>query len=240
MGLQLFERCKRIVSEVDNLSGEVLASHLEVQGTLRAGIPSDFGTGWLGDAVCRFADQYPGLQIDLEVATGPTNLIDGRFDVTIQYGPLRDSRLVCKRLATLSRGLYTSPTYLTQFGGKIASIKQLALASWIVTKLQLGENLPVLDQVQDRRDGTSAFRFTINSMRLARELVLCGGGVAILPHAMCASHVARGDLVQILPKIKIPPSQVTAIVLARSGLPRTTRAFLDFLTEHLAQAEPAP
>jgi DNA-binding transcriptional LysR family regulator len=80
-----------------------------------------------------------------------------------------------------------------------------------------------------------AGRIAVNSMRLARELVVGGAGVGLLPNRMSDSYVASGALVQLLPKWQAPPVQAGATVLAREGIPYKTRLFLNFIAGRLAE-----
>ncbi|WP_326538299.1 LysR family transcriptional regulator [Pseudorhodoferax sp.] len=233
VGLDLYQRCGRIAREVQDLGSAAELSRSEVRGTLRVSIPSDFGSGWLGTAISRFVQQHPALRLEIEVSSEPVNLIEQPFDMAIQYGALRDSRLVCKRLATLSRGIYASPGYLRRQGTP-ATLEQLREHGFVVTQLQRDEGT-----LQFRSQGTRQripieHRVVVNNMRLARELVLGDAGLAVLPQGMCAAHVASGALAQLLPQWRVPSTQAVAVVLAREGIPRKTRAFLDFLGEHLA------
>lgn len=233
VGIELYQRCSRIAREVQDLGSAAELSRSEVRGTLRVSIPSDFGSGWLGAAISRFVQQHPALMLEIEVSSEAVNLIEQPFDMAIQYGTLRDSRLVCKRLATLARGIYASPGYLRRQGTP-ANLDDLREHGFVVTQLQRDEGT-----LQFRAQGTRQripieHRVVVNNMRLARELVLGDAGLAVLPQGMCAAHLASGALVQVLPQWRVPSTQAVAVVLAREGIPRKTRAFLDFLGEHLA------
>ena len=236
VGQALYERCESIVREIAGLSEIVSDSRDEVRGTLRVSIPNEFGSGWLGKAISAFALQYPDLQLDIEIATRPVNLIDEPYDVAINFGRLNDSRLVSKRLATLTRGIYASADYL-QAHKAPRRLEDLAQHSFIVTDVQQREGTLTLRDQHSRRRIAMAHRIKVNSMRLARELVLGGVGLAVLPRTMCVSYVRSGQLVPILANWQCPTVQATAVVLAREGIPRKTRVFLDFISEYLGAME---
>lgn len=238
VGQALFERCERIVREISGLGEIVSDSRDEVRGTLRVSIPNEFGSGWLGKAISDFALQYPDLQLEIEIATRPVNLIDESFDVAINFGKLTDSRLACKRLASLSRGIFASSEYLIKHRVP-ATLEDLQHHPFVVTDVQQREGTLILHDHESRRRIAISHRVKVNSMRLARELVLGGVGLAVLPRAMCASYVQSGQLVPILPNWQCPPVQATAVVLAREGIPRKTRVFLDFVSERLKTMEKA-
>lgn len=236
VGQALYDRCERIAREISGLSEIVSDSQDLVRGTLRVSIPNEFGSGWLGKAISEFALQYPDLQLDIEIATRPVNLIDEPYDVAINFGKLNDSRLVSRRLASLSRGIYASSEYLAAHP-RPSRLEELSAHSFIVTDVQQREGTLILREQKQRRRITLNHRIRVNSMRLARELVLGGVGLAVLPRAMCVPHVRSGRLVPILPNWGCPPVQAMAVVLAREGIPRKTRVFLDFVAEYLGRME---
>ena len=236
VGQKLYVRCEKIVNEIAALSEIVSDSRDEIRGTLRVSIPSEFGSGWLGKAISEFALQYPDLELDIQIATAPVNLLEEPYDVAINFGLLKDSRLVCKRIATLPRGIYASPSYLAEHG-KPTRLTELSDHPFVVTDVQQREGTLVLTDQQTRRKIKVRHRIKVNSMRLARELVLGGVGLAVLPRAMSSAYVRRGLLEAVLPNWECPPVQATAVVLARDGIPRKTRVFLDFVAKRLQSIE---
>lgn len=236
VGLALFERCKTIVNDISSLDELVADSRDQVRGVLRISIPNEFGSGWLGKAISEFALRYPELQLDIEISTHPVSLIDEPYDVAISFGKLSDSRLVSKRLATLKRGIYASADYL-QSHPVPKRFEDLEKHSFIVTDVQQRERTLTLRDHKTRKNITPAHRIKVNSMRLARELVLGGVGLAILPRAMCVPYVRNNQLVPVLASWECPPVQAMAVVLAREGIPRRTRVFLDFISEYLTDLD---
>lgn len=238
IGQALFERCERILEEVSGLDDIVARSRDEIRGTLRVSIPNEFGSGWLGKALAQFALEHPDLHLDIEIATRPVNLIDEPFDVAINFGKLNDSRLVSRRLANLSRGIYASSDYVV-LRRQPQTLDDLDEHPFIVTDVQQREGTLSLRSPKSRRRITINHRIKVNSMRLARELVIGGAGLAVLPRAMCVPYIQSGQLIEILSAWQCPPVQATAVVLARQGIPRKTRTFLDFVAEHLNRLEAA-
>lgn len=233
IGLDLFERCERIAAEVADLGEATERSRTEVDGTLRISMPSEFGSAWLGKAISDFALQYPDLRLELNINTHMVDLIEEPYDVAIHFGKLKASRLTYRLLATISRGIYASPEYLRRHGTP-SSLEQLRGHQFIVTDVQQREGTLSLRNEKSRRSIPLASRVSVNSMRLARELVIGGVGLGLLPNGMSQGYVESGALVRLLPSWKVPPVQATATMLARDRIPRKTRVFLDFIAGRLA------
>jgi len=236
VGQELFERCSKLVNEVESLRGLAQERSNTISGVLRVSIPSEFGSRWLGKAIADFALQYPDLHLDIEITTRAVNLIEDPYDVAISFGRLRDSGMASRRLARLSRGLFASQAYLKRVGVP-RSVEDLKHATFIVTDVQQREGTLALLMASKRRHVPITARMTVNSMRLARELVLSGVGIAVLPYAMCIPYLNAEKLVPVLPDWRCPPVEATAIVLAREGIPRKTRLFLDFIAKRLQGME---
>ena len=236
VGQELYARCEIIQREVARLEGVADEVRTEVSGTLRVSIPNEFGSGWLGTAISEFALRYPALNLFIDIATEPVNLIDADYDVAIGFGRLRDSQLAVRRLALLQRDLFASPAYLATHGVP-DSFEALQQHAFIVTDVQQREGTLALRDPDTRKRINIAPRVQVNSMRLARELVLNGVGLAILPRSMCSGQISSGALVPALPSWQCPPVETTAVVLAREGIPRKTRVFLDFLAKRLQEMD---
>ncbi len=236
VGQELYARCDIIQREVVRLEGLADEVRTEVSGVLRVSIPNEFGSRWLGTAISEFALKYPALKLVIDIATAPVNLIEDDSDVAISFGRLADSQLTLRRLALLQRGLFASPSYIDRQGAP-KTFSELQEHSFIVTDVQQREGTLSLRDPKSRKRLSIVPRIQVNSMRLAREMVLNGVGLAILPRSMCSVHLASGDLVPILPAWQCPPVEATALVLAREGIPRKTRVFLDFLSRRLKEME---
>jgi DNA-binding transcriptional LysR family regulator len=105
---------------------------------------------------------------------------------------------------------------------------------FVITDVQKREAAFVLRGPEGRQTVRMTGRIAVNSMRLARELVVGGAGIGLLPNRMSDAYVASGGLVQLLPKWQAPSVQAGATVLAREGISYKTRLFLDFIAERLA------
>ena len=119
--------------------------------------------------------------------------------------------------------------------GAIRTPEDLRDHPFVITDVQKREAAFALRGPSGRQTIKMAGRIAVNSMRLARELVVGGAGIGLLPNRMSDSYVASGALEQLLPKWQAPAVQAGATVLAREGIPYKTRLFLDFIAERLSE-----
>lgn len=210
-----------------------MTSRDAVATTLSVSVPSELGLDWVGKAVSQFVLQFPLLHLHIEVATRTVNPVDQPYDLAINVGKLNDPRLVSRPVATLSRGIYASRDYVSRQGPP-RTPDELSSHPFIVTDKGEREAPLILRNSGVRRRVTIEQRFKVNSLHLARELVLSGVGLAVLPSAMCAAHVRSGQLLSILADWQCSPVQVTGVMLARREVSDKASAFVDCMAEHLS------
>jgi DNA-binding transcriptional LysR family regulator len=233
LGLSVQEHCERIAAEVAAIRQIATRSQTEPQGTLRVALPVEFGTSWLGKAISDFALKYPETVIEVDVSGREVDLIDDSVDVAITIGHPKASRIPMRRLGSLISGIYASPSYIARRGSP-RSLDELAQHDCVVTAIQLREGFWRFRGTSGKRDIGINGRVRVNSIRLARELVIGGTGLGLLPHGMCARHLESGQLVRVLPSWNSNSLPISALILSRTGIPKKTRLFLDFVAEQLA------
>lgn len=235
LGAAILSHCERIATEVDAIQQHAARARTGLSGTLRVAIPVEFGTAWLGKAIADFAVAHPDLAIEITVSGQSVDLIAEPVDLAITFGQPKLSRITQRRLGAVSSGIYASPDWLAR-NGTPGTFEELVRSDCVVTEIQLQEGAWQFRSAGRRRDLKVRSRVRVNSIRLARELVLSGAGPGLLPHLMCERYLASGALVQLLPNWNSPPMPVVALMVSRTGLPRKTRLFLDFVAQQLSAA----
>ena len=93
VGQHFYERCMRILSELEE--AERAAGDLQTtpRGLLRVTAPVSFGTRQLAPAIADYLTSYPDVSIDLSLDDGYVDLLARRFDLAIRLGALVDSSL---------------------------------------------------------------------------------------------------------------------------------------------------
>lgn len=233
VGKLLYDRCGRIMAEIEETGIMASGAQGDVVGSLRVSLPMDFWMSWFGQAVCDFAAEHTGIHLELLCHDRFVDVSAEPFDVAIHVGDVRNANLTVKHLGVLSRGLHASPAYLERLGVP-QSIEELAHHDPI---LLLGQD-NLWENAGIRALQASAGRFVVNSIGFARELALNGQGVAILPNVLCAADVQSGRLVRLLPAHPLPPIPISGSFVSRKHLPRKTRAFLDFIAGRLIEDVP--
>ena len=234
VGTTLHKGCEQIVANVRQATQQALSVHSNLQGTIRVSIPGDLGITWLGAVVADFVRQFPEILVEIRVHTADiVDPIKEPFDIAIQIGEKIPLAPVCKRIATLPRGVYASPGYLADHGIP-QSLEDCKAHDWIVTDVQVRDGILMFQKRKRGKAITVSGKIIANSARLARELATAGLGLAMIPDALCEDRLQEGRLVRILPQWQCPALQVVALFLSRDRIPRKTRTFLDFFARQIS------
>jgi DNA-binding transcriptional LysR family regulator len=248
VGARLFQRTTRSLTLTD--AGQAFLGHAragmqsfslahELLGDL-TGVPSGrirlSAPPGLADAlwaiVSRFLIRHTGVRVEMEFADRYVDLVEERFDLAIRSGPeSRSDRLIGRRLIDAPRCLFASPAYLKQHGSPrtVSDLKNHACVvlgsgadrvNWSIHIGKRNQNVIV--------DG----RVSVNEARLAADCAADGFGIAFLPLAICAKHVAAGKLKRVLPRASGGELGLWLVYPDRH-LPAASRALAEVLVHEL-------
>ncbi len=115
-GKIFYERCLRILSEVEEAEEQLLSGKNSLCGLLKVSAPIDLGQQYIAPLLAKFSEEHPGLSTQLNLSDGVVNLIGDGFDLGIRFGVLKDNRMVARKLSKNRRILCASPKYLKKYG----------------------------------------------------------------------------------------------------------------------------
>ena len=227
VGQALLGHCRRIASEASEASQLATEMQSGLKGVIRISLPLGLNDTWITQALASFALQYPEVSLAVEVTNRWIDVSEEPYDVAIHVGRILNEQLPARRLATLTRGLYGSPSYLQRKG--IPQVPQDLLShDCIAMESQLTDGLWRLDSL-DAHGGIMSVtpRMRVTDIVMARQMATAGVGLAILTEAVCIAQVRSGELVRVLPEWRLPAIPVSATFLERRHLPRRIRVLLD-------------
>lgn len=232
-GRAFYERCLRILDEVEEAELSVSSGQSQVHGTLRVAAPLSFTVRHLTPLIAEFLQRYPGVRLDLDVNDRQINIIEEGVDLTIRIGNLGDSSLIARRLTPIRAVLCASPGYLAEHG-EPTSLEALnnhqGLAYGHITEQR---QWTLLDKAGNRHIVRPTVRLRANNGDLLLDAAVAGLGVAVIPTFIGHRKLADGHLKQLLPDYEPEQSAAYALYPSRRHLPRRVRVFIDFLVERL-------
>ena len=152
---------------------------------------------------------------------------------SFRIGPLADSELIARRLATFELWTCASPAYLDQRG--------------MPTKPGDLSSHPIVAHSDKQRSWRFVARSgTITEVELhpiavvqepavVRTMLLGGAGVGWLPDFHAIDAIADGSLVRLLPEWSSGAVEVHALYPSHRSLSAKVRVFIDALMDHLGR-----
>ena len=222
-GRALHDRTGAHIHALAHATRELPEQESEPAGTLKLTAPYDLGATFLGSVIARFIARYPKVQLQAEFGSRIVDLAAEGFDVALrgETSKHKDTSLTARRLVPRGElSLYASPSYLARRG----SPRGLASPDhdWLVAgPLRRAFDFP----------STLSPRIVANDFLFLRGVAASGGGVATLPSFIAQPYVASGDLVRVLPSVRVNVGGLVMLYSSTRPLARKVAAFRDFLVE---------
>jgi DNA-binding transcriptional LysR family regulator len=230
-GALLLDRCEFILQETRKAYDAVVLNMREPSGLLRICMFKDVYDERLKTALCRFADDFPDIQIQLTFVEHPVDLRTAPYDVAFLIEPSIAPPLVARKLLTVQPFLYASPE-LFKRRPMPAEPHDLHKFPCIVLErigcrwtLSKGERQTTLE-IQPA--------YVFSSVAPCRDFALAGRGIAMLREVTASPDEKAGRLVRVLPEWNGFRHDLK-LVTAPGQLPQRVHAFVDHIvTDYLS------
>jgi LysR family transcriptional regulator, regulator for bpeEF and oprC len=229
-GERLFQRCQRVLAELDELQAEAAGNRAEPSGTLRIDMPIVFGRRTMLPLLARLVQRHPRLALDVRLSDARADLVKDGIDVAIRIGELKDSSLVARRFASQQLVLVAAPDYLKRHGSPRA-IEELAAHRHIVFRLpSSGRDRPQEFAANGQTVSLQPARtLRFNDGEAMVQAAVLGLGLTQVPDNMADAELAAGRLVELMSRHRPDPMPIHAVMPAQRMVPSRVRALLDML-----------
>lgn len=229
-GERLFQRCQRVLAELEELQSEASGVRARPSGVLRIDMPITFGRMFMLPVLARLMQQHPGLQIDARLSDAYVDLVKDGIDVAIRAGELQDSTLVAKRFASQQLVLVAAPDYLQRHGTP-AVLEELAAHRHILFRMPTSGRDRTQQFSQGRRPVMlqPGHGMRLNDGEAMVRAAVLGLGLTQVPDYMVAADLAAGRLREVLPEYRPPEMPIHAVMPANRMVPARVRVLLEAL-----------
>ena len=235
--LQLTKRGELLLSyaeRFEQLSGllerDVIVPQ-ELEGHLRLGVSETIAQCWLSDLITRLHGQFPKLEIELNVDISinlRTALLNRSIDLAILLGPVSEYSVENIDLPGFDLAWYVSSK------ADPASDPRDYLKRPVLTYARQTRPYREMKERLFELVGADARMFPSSSLSTCFRLVEDNLGVAALPRALGADHVARGTIREFDPGWHLRPLVFTASYMAEPKNHVVETAATEALTSALA------
>jgi DNA-binding transcriptional LysR family regulator len=238
VGRAFYERSQAGLRELEEAEAEVSRLQGAPRGTLRINAPMSFGILHIAPAIPEFLQQYPDLNVDMNLDDRQLDLVEEGFDLAIRIAQLPDSTLVARRLGPCRHVVCGAPGYFRRHGiprtprdlrdhNAITFKYQDSAREWhFLAPDSTPVRVPVRGSIQMN-----------NSLGL-REALLQEVGITLTPTFVVGEDIQTGRLEAVLKDYKTLELSIYAVFPQQRHLSPKVRAFVEFMAGRMA-GEPA-
>jgi DNA-binding transcriptional LysR family regulator len=228
-GSEVLEHARRGL-EVGEAIDSIVSNQLStVSGELRLSAPPNISDTLLTPLVTAFQAAYPQVRVQILVTDRYIDPLAEGVDLLLRLGAPRDSRLVARVLLTYRHQLVASPAYLAarpapEHPRDLPAHRLLAFSHW------RPDNRWTFVEAGGGRKETVAFQpaLAMNDYVGIAAALLTGAGIGELPPVVQPDLLRTGQLVEVMPRWRFRPDQLSLAHLGARHVPRPVRVFKDF------------
>jgi len=233
-GEAYYQRCVNLIADMEDAEGAFVGT--KPSGLIRIDAHGTQARYFLLPGLPRFLRQYPDIRLHLSEIHQPLDMIREGFDCILRAGELSDSPLIKRRLATLDRGTFASPDYLSRFGtprtpDDLEGHERVGLLSpdtSEITPLSFCAGGKVC-QV------TLPSMVTVTGAETNVASACLGLGLIQAPRYRVISELANGALVEVLAGFPPTPLAVHVLYSHTRQLSPRLRVFIDWMVEQFRE-----
>ncbi len=236
-GREYFERCRRVLAEVEEAESALSARQVKPAGKLAITAPVMFGRLHVGPVVIDFLAAYPAVHAELMLFDRVVDLLDEGMDAAIRIGHLRDSSLVAVPLGTTSRVICASPDYLRRAGApdRPTDLAQHRCLQFL--GVVPGSEWEFSDGGSDRKTTRVPIKgiLATNQIDIAFDACVKGLGCGVFLDYQVREALAAGSLQRVLQDFEPAPIPVQVVYPHSRLLSSRVRSFVDWTVPRLRQ-----
>jgi DNA-binding transcriptional LysR family regulator len=235
-GQTYLERCRRILSDVEEAELSVTSGQSEPRGAIRMTAPAVFGQMHVAPAVTEFLRRFTAVQVELMLLDRVVNLVEEGIDLAVRIAHLADSSMIAVPVGHVRRVVCASPALL-HAEGTPEHPRELAGRPCVRFRGISPGNSWIFQHAGREFAVKIAGRFTCNQAAAAAEACAEGLGFGLFLSYQIEPLVRAGRLEIVLPGFEPPPIPVSLVYPEARLISTRLRALLDWMKEALGERE---
>ena len=230
-GLAFYDRCRRILDDVDEAISAIKELQERPTGNLRINAPMSFGTRHLASLVAGFMATHPDVHVELVLSDRFVDPIEEGFDITLRVGEASPSTsLIAREIVPARRVLCASPSYLEQSGEPLEPTELREHRCLHYGYLDSGSQWRLVGPDGER---TYAIRCVMwsNNGEVLKDAAIQNQGIALLPTFIVGDSLQEGELRTVLPDYAPPEIALCALYPRHRHLSAKVTLFVEMLEQ---------
>ena len=234
-GRAYYERCRRILADIDEAESAISQLNTEPRGVLRVNMPVVFGRRHVVPALGGFLTKFPLIRLEVSMTDQFVDPIAEGADMLIRVGELKDSSLISRKLADARRVIAATPDYWERAGRPNEPHELEAHNCLNYAYLSTGNSWRMSGPDGKDYMVPASGNIASNNAEALLEAALEGVGIVNLPTWMVGQDLCEGRLEEVLKAYSQPEPAVHAIYPPGRHLSAKVRAFVDYLVDYFKQ-----
>jgi DNA-binding transcriptional LysR family regulator len=232
VGTSYQERVNVILADIDDADLAITQLSSEPRGILKIMAPPSFGAFHLARVITSYNNIYPEVSIELILTDRHPDLVEEGMDMAFHVGPMHDSSLVARKLATARMVVCGSPEFLDKKGPpKTPADLDNYNCLLFTPRIPINEWQFTINGKEKSQHITGTFRSNVgDALRVA---AIKGAGLVQLPTYMVGLDIKSGRLLPVLGVFEPAEKPIYAIYSHRKYLSAKIRTFVDFIYDLL-------
>ncbi|MCW5692450.1 MAG: LysR family transcriptional regulator [Pseudolabrys sp.] len=223
---------RRILADIAEAE-RAIADQASPRGRVRISMASAHGRMSVLPLLGEFTARYPGIVLDIDLSDEVADIIGGRADVAVRFGPLADSPLTALRLGETGRTVIASPAYLEHHGTPRTPADLAGHNCLDFSFRRIEPGWPFRENSRDFILPVSG-NITANNGETLVQLALDGLGITRVGNFHIEDMLADGRLMPLLEDFNPRDREaIHAVFIGGANMPARVRAVVDFLAEKL-------
>jgi DNA-binding transcriptional LysR family regulator len=230
IGQAYYERCVRILAELDAADETASAMQVSPRGSLRLNasiaIPS-----LIAPVIAEFVRLYPEVSIDMTMTDRMVDMVEENYDLAVRNIPIADSSLIVRKIAPYRFVICATPKYF-ELHGKPERPEDLARHNCLVYAQS-----PWRSEWPLHGPDGEALVAVSGNLRSNSAIALCSAalndqGLLLTSSFIVADHIKAGRLIPVMGDFLRSEYAIEAIYPDRHHLTAKVRTFIDMLVKH--------
>ena len=232
VGRSYYERCTRILGDLEEADEAAGLLQTTVRGTLRLFVGTHI-VPFIAPVVVAYLARHPEASVDLHSAERAIDMVDEGFDLAIRATQPPESSLVVRKLADWHHVLCCAPSYLAKHEPprRLEDLRNHNCFRYAL--YPFGDEWHFIGPGEAQMSVKVSGNLVTNNAPTIRAMALDGQGIVMAPTFIGAEDLKAGRLVRLLPDHRAVGFSVNASYPTRHHLSVKVRAFLDQTAEHM-------
>lgn len=240
-GRVYYDRCARILSDIDEADALVVRSRDVPRGRLRVDMPMALARLFLVPALPKLLSTHPELVLEVRLENRAIDLLEEGVDCAVSYGLPAGVDVVARQIASTRLVTCAAPAYLARHGvpESPAALRMHDCIAFLALDTARSAAW-AFSRGDARLVHTPTGNLAFNSMEACMEAAQAGLGVTQVISALAHRAVQSGKLVPVLMDWVAAGPPLYVVYPPNRQASARIRVFVDFVAEVFAAAGDTP